>query len=94
MRTIRLHPCRSDRFSRSVDTHAERDAINYLSQWASPHFRDGDARPDTVDLYPSLGMTPDDYEIVAVYRHENAERPFYTIGAIYRPEEKRFTFHS
>ncbi len=92
MRTIVIHPLQSER-EKKVDLSAEQDAVAYLVNWASPHFLDNH-KPDRVDLYPSLGMTPDDYEIIAVYKREGAEKPWFVMGAIYRPDQKKFSFHS
>ena len=58
-------------------------ALGYLATWAQDHY-------DVVDIWPDRGD-----DLVANYRKTGAMPPqTYTIGAIWREDEGRYSFHS
>ena len=98
MRTIRIHQLGQVDSDRLVEPAEEKAALQYLATWAAHIGQKSESVYwDQVDIYPSQGRAPDDFELLAVYKKTvEGEKPrhVYTIGAVYRPEERRFTYHS
>lgn len=74
---------------RTVTTHFDitkypdaQSAITYFTGWAYNNF-------PVVDIYPDGGL-----DLVACYRESDGGKCAYVIGAVWRPDAQRYTFHS
>jgi hypothetical protein len=65
-----------------IPDNREREAINYLTLWSIPSF-------PVVNIYHD-----GDRDFVAVYTDPANSGRRYVIGAIWRSDESRYTFHS
>lgn len=59
-------------------------ALGHLSTWGAAHY-------PAVTIF---ALSRDNDEMVACYYMDGASAPSFTMGAVWRPDEKRFTFHS
>lgn len=88
MRTITLNltPEEYETVTRATDFHKLQEAVSYFTTWAftSGHF-------DTVRIFMDWNSKTD---LIALYSStENPDSKF-TMGAVWRKDDGKFTFHS